>query len=817
LKKVLLFFLLVVAETLFAQKIVIFDKITNEPISSVTASNIINSTHCVSDIDGVLDLNIFNNHETVFFNHINYEEFYVIKSKILETKKVYLIPKSNSLNEVFLSASKKEVQRSRIAQEITILSSKDITKSTPQTAADMLANIPGIKVQKSQFGGGSPVLRGMEANRILLVVDGVRMNNAIYRKGHLQNSISISPNMLEKTEVIFGPSSVMYGSDALGGVIHYFTKKPKTNDIFRVIPSFLTRYNTVNSEFTTHVAFELQSKKIASFTSFSYSKFGDLKMGKNRNHGFENWGLQPLISNNTETHYNESSIVNPDPEKQKNVGFKQYDFLQKIVIPLSKKTDLNFNIQYSKSTDIDRFDKLTQLKNNDLKYAEWHYGPQKRFLVSTQIGVMPEKKWLDNGTITIAYQNIKESRVQRKFNSLKRYSRFEDVDVFSLNGDFEVPISTKNKRTISYGTEFTFNKVNSSSKGEKLHVVGNNLVGYEDEFIVQTRYPDGGSRYTSSAFYIDYRQDISKLETLNTGIRVSNTTLQAKWNDETYITLLDNDIVINNTAATATIGYVFKPRSSVQFNAVISSGFRSPNIDDIGKIREKNGFVTVPNVNLKPEQAYNSEITFIKYLNSKKTNISFTAYYTLLNKYITRDLFELNGNSTIEYDGETVTTIANVNKGTANVFGGTFSFNGKISKYFYGKASATYTKGKALDTGDPLSSIPPIFGVFEIGYKKNNFDTSFNLRFNGKKKYKDYNLIEGIDNVEQTPFNLNTNEYDLGNPSWKTFNFNAIYTLNNKINLMLNIDNILDEHYKEFASSISAPGRSFSFTILSKF
>ena len=84
----------------------------------------------------------------------------------------------------------------------------------------MLSYIPGVKVQKTQFGGGSPVLRGMEANRILLVVDGVRMNNAIYRKGHLQNSITVSPSMLDKTEVLFGPSSVIYGSDALGGVIH---------------------------------------------------------------------------------------------------------------------------------------------------------------------------------------------------------------------------------------------------------------------------------------------------------------------------------------------------------------------------------------------------------------------------------------------------------------------------------------------------------------------------------------------------------------------------------------------------------------------
>ena len=81
-----------------------------------------------------------------------------------------------------------------------------------------------VEVQKSQFGGGSPNIRGFEANKILLTLDGVRLNNAIYRSGHLQNIISIDESVLEDVAVIFGPSSVLYGSDALGGTIHMKTK-----------------------------------------------------------------------------------------------------------------------------------------------------------------------------------------------------------------------------------------------------------------------------------------------------------------------------------------------------------------------------------------------------------------------------------------------------------------------------------------------------------------------------------------------------------------------------------------------------------------
>ena len=107
------------------------------------------------------------------------------------------------------------------------------------------------------MGGGSPVIRGMESNRVMLVIDGVRMNNAIYRKGHLQNAITVSPNQLDKTEVVFGPSSVIYGSDALGGVIHYYTKTPKISKKTKVNSSFFNRYSSINNEITNNASVEI--------------------------------------------------------------------------------------------------------------------------------------------------------------------------------------------------------------------------------------------------------------------------------------------------------------------------------------------------------------------------------------------------------------------------------------------------------------------------------------------------------------------------------------------------------------------------------
>lgn len=816
-KLVNLVFLVLIGHFSFGQKCVVVDKDTEFPISNVQIINEDGTRNAVSDHNGIVDLSEFDEMELLTFTHVSYVEMELLKKQIRKDfTTVFMQYKTELLREVFVSATKEKEDRARIAEEFAVFSNKDIQNVVPQTSADMLSHIPGVKVQRTQFGGGSPVLRGMEANRILLVVDGVRMNNAIYRKGHLQNSITVAPNMLDKTEVLFGPSSVIYGSDALGGVIHYYTRRPEVSERTDVNLDVLMRYGTVNNENTVSAGIEFRLKNFASFTSVSHSKFGDLRMGDNRPHGFSEWGKQYQFSDNTTTYYNPSPVDNSNPNKQRNVGYEQTDFLQKFYIPLSDNSELDFNIQYSTSTDINRFDRLTELSDGELKFAEWYYGPQNRFMLSTQYRIKPGKKWMDNGTFTAAYQNIEESRVNRKFSDLDRNSRFEQVDVFSLNGDFTKDLDPEVHRNFGYGFELSHNDVESTSKGEVLEVSDNRVIGVQDTYVVQTRYPDGGSSYMSSAVYASYRQDIGKKSTLNTGLRLTNTVLRAKWVDTTYVKLPDMDIHLMNTAVTATVGYTYRPQDDWQLNGVLSSGFRSPNIDDIGKIREKNGDVTVPNADLEPEFAYNFEAGVLKYFDERRSYLGFATYYTLLNNYIIRAPYELNGSSTIIYDGEEANVVANVNNSNAYIVGGTLNFKGTLSNTWNTRASVTYTKGSAYDTKEPLSSIPPLFGNVEFNYAKNRIETGLNLIFNGRKRASDYNISEGIDNLEQTPF-LEEEDGYYGSPGWYTINYYMRLKTSKNIDLLINLDNLLDHHYKEFASAISAPGRNISFTVIGSF
>jgi hemoglobin/transferrin/lactoferrin receptor protein len=825
-KYIIFVFIVLIGGVTFGQEIKILDKKTGKKVKNVTIYNKSKTISLTTNNDGLADVSTFKNDEIIILSHISYAN-YRTKKSILRKQNftIYLNKQSEQLDEIVISVFKKEEKSKRIAEQIAVLSSKNIQKLSPQTSADLLAIIPGIKVQKSQFGGGSPVIRGMESNRVLLVVDGVRMNNAIYRKGHLQSSITIAPNLLDKIEVVFGPSSVIYGSDALGGVIHYYTKTPKLSENNEVKSQFFSRFSSINQEITTNVSAEVSFNNWASFTSISYSDFGELKAGKNRSHGFSDWGKVFYYSENVNGNYNENPTINSNPNLLRNTGYNQTDVLQKFFVPLSKNTDLKINLQYSTSSNIQRFDRLTEIRDitdvSSLKFAEWSYGPQKRLLISSQLLLNPDKNWLESGTITTAYQNLQESRIQRKFGSLDRSYREESVAVFSVNGDFSVPLTEDKTRTLSYGFEFAYNDVSSNAYGKTLNISNGEINGFSDDFKVQSRYPDGGSNYLSSSLYVGYKQDVNSKSTLNSGIRFTNTSLNAVWIDETFIQLSDNDISANNSAITATLGYVYKPNKNWQLNSVLSSGFRSPNIDDVGRVREKSGDVTVPNIHLKPEFAYNAEIGIQKYFNDRKFRLSANVFYTLLDNYIIRDRFTINGSDQVLFDGEYGNAVANQNRGNAFITGYTISYLGKLSNAWNTSGFITYTKGRTYDSEEPMSSIPPLFGQFEVNYKRNKIEVGAALRFNSKKDIEDFNFTEGIDNHDLTPIvdanAANNEDIYFGTPSWMTIGVNGRYSVTENFSVQARLDNLFDEHYIEFASGISSPGRNLSVSFVANF
>ena len=659
----------------------------------------------------------------------------------------------------------------------------------PTNTADLLQNSGNILVQKSQGGGGSPIIRGFEANKVLLMIDGVRMNNAIYRSGHLQSSLTIDNAILDHTEIIFGPSSSLYGSDALGGVIHFHTRDPKISgsDTMLFEGSSFVRYQS-NASRSANFNFSMSRNKWGLLSSFTGKRIEDNVMGSNRPHGYSDWGLHPEYVDRVNG--KDTVLQNSNLNLQLFSGYSQFDFLEKFIYEASDKLTLTINFQYSTSTNINRYDKLTEYRNGNLRWAEWHYGPQNRLLALFKADVAPSGKWANSGTFALSYQRIDEDRISRAFGSDFREYQNEDVHVLSFNADFN-KLFTK-ARMIFYGVEAQHNVVYSSAFERSIF---NN-----EEVAAQTRYPDY-STYLNSGAYLEYKQKFKNGATFSAGMRYSLVAANSEFRDTSFVNLPFNTVNFLTSAPSGHLGIVFKPDSNTFIKPLITTGFRSPNIDDYGKVFENNGNTVVPNDNIKPEYAFGAELNVERSFFKKLFVVSGAVYGTYLYNAIVRRDFQLNGQDSIFYNGEMTKIQANVNTDEAFLWGVSTNLKVNFTENLNFMYTYNFTKGTDLNSNQPLAHVAPQFGKIAFTYAGDKLNTSLYSYYNFRKKLSNYG--GSVDNLDLTP-----NEE--GTPPWWTLNFRVSYTFLDHFTAQFAVENILDVHYRQFASGISAPGRNFT-------
>ncbi len=706
-----------------------------------------------------------------------------------------LYPNAFSLNEIVISSSRFQEKKRDVSRKIEQISARDIAQWNQTSTADVLAMSGQVAVQKSQLGGGSPIIRGFEANKVLLVIDGVTMNNAIYRGGHLQNSITIDPSILEKAELVFGPGTVVYGSDAMGGVMHFVTKDPKFSASERttVHARGFMRYHSAANGFTGHVSAEISGKSWASFTAVSYSKLSDLRQGSVRSTAYPDFGKRMWYVERINDA--DSMVTNPDPNVQVGSGYSQIDVLQKLKFQGKKKGEHLINLQLSTSTDVPRYDRLTQLQNGLPRFAEWYYGPQFRSLVSYKWNKATARVWYDKLQIQASAQWIEESRIDRRYQNTVKNHRMEEVQVYNITLDAEKRI---NKQELRYGLNVGINLVNSTAFTEDIvtHVVSS----------LDTRYPDGGSSTAQAAAYLSHAWEINEQWVLNDGIRLNWTYLQADFMSKSFFDFPFNQVKQQNNAINGQIGIVFMPRESWRFTLNGGSAFRSPNIDDLAKVFETvPGKVILPNEFLRPEFAYTTDLT-VSYRWNHRLRLCGTAYATWIDNIITVLPSSFNGSDSILYEGNMNRVYSSQNANSGTVLGVEGKVEVAFSKHWQFVGTINYTYGRVqTETGEqPLDHIPPVFGKAELTYTKRKFGAAIVSQFNGWKYLKSYSS-SGEDNLQfATPD---------GMPSWHVFTARVQYRLNRYIQLQASCENILDRNYRTFASNISAPGRNFLITL----
>ncbi|MDQ3278512.1 MAG: TonB-dependent receptor [Bacteroidota bacterium] len=707
-----------------------------------------------------------------------------------------------NLDEVIIYSGKFAERKKNIAQKVDVITARQIAQTNAQNTGDLLINTGNVFVQKSQQGGSSPVLRGFEASRVLLVIDGIRMNNAIYRAGHLQNVITVDQNSLERVEVLYGPASTLYGSDALGGVILLRTKSPKfsTSDGLFTTGSAFVRYSTANDEKTAHSDISIGGKKFAWLQAYNYSNFGDLRMGSHYPGKYPDFGRRSQYI--APINGVDSVVTNRDDRVQRFSGYRQWDITQKFAYRQTDRITHSLNVQHSNSSNVPRYDRLQDVRNGTLRYADWYYGPQTRYLGAYEFNTTAAG-FFDEVRANANFQQIEESRHQREYRRYDRLdNRLERLKVwgFLLDGR-----KLWNKSELTVGADAQLNNVTSTAFRQNIQTGAASPL--------DSRYPNGENKMN----YIGvYAQHLLKLAggkiIINDGVRLQAVSLRSTIRDNSFFNFPFTKIEHDNVAVTGNLGVVYLPSESSRLTASLSSGFRAPNVDDVARIFESNTAsrqLIVPNPNIGPEYTYNADLGFTHTIRNIRVEV--TGFYTWFRNAIALSPFRFQEQDSITYNGTRVKVYANQNVNKAHLFGFNANVTADFAQHFRFYSTLTYTRGRLLPengTEVPLDHIPPVYGKTSLSFTAPVFSAELYTLYNGWKRIKDYNP-SGEDNAQYA-----TPE---GTPSWLTLNLKTTVPLHKQLQLQVGVENILDRNYRYFASGFSAPGRNVVVALRSSF
>ncbi|MFH1121147.1 MAG: TonB-dependent receptor [Bacteroidota bacterium] len=783
-----------------AQKVTVIDDITGQVLTNVTIFNKSKNFTATTNMKGQADISKAGVSDSLFFRHLGYITMSYTPGMLKELKHIVIMKALNlSLDAVVISANRWEQGESEIPQKVERITMKQTSLLNPQTSADLLGSSGKIFIQKSQQGGGSPMIRGFSTNRLLYVIDGVRMNTAIFRSGNLQNVISLDPYTTEKTEILFGPGSVIYGSDAIGGVMSFQTLTPQfsRNGESFISGNAATRYSTANNEKTAHFNVNIGWDKWASVTSISTYDFDDLRMGS---HGPDEY-LRPFYVQRVDSV--DMVVTNSDPRVQRPSGYSQINMMQKLRYSPSEKWDIQYGFHYSETSEYSRYDRHIRYKKGLPRYGEWSYGPQKWLMNNLNINHAGNNRLYDQFTIRLAQQSFEESRIDRDINKDERHIRIEEVDAYSANFDFNKALSEKHR--LFYGLEAVTNDVTSKGIDEDIST-GVSVPG-------PARYPK--ATWASYAAYLSYQMKVSEKFMVLAGVRYNQYKLDAIF-DTTFYAFPYTKADMNNGALTGSFGFVFRPTETFAINLNASTGFRSPNVDDAGKVFDSEpGSVVIPNPDLNAEYAYNAELGLAKVFGDV-LKIDLTGYYTVLQNALVRRDFTLNGADSILYDGTMSKVQAIQNAAVAKVYGIQAGVDVKLPGGFGFSTDYNYQIGEEeLDdkTTSPSRHAPPAFGVSRLTYSAHSLSMQLYAVYSGEKKFED------LPQEEQGKTEIYAIDDD-GNPwspGWYTLNFKAMYEITENFEVSAGLENLTDQRYRPYSSGIVAPGRNFILSLRARF
>lgn len=636
------------------------------------------------------------------------------------------------LDEVIVTATRKSDLVKDLPYSIILFKRKDAEKQLSRTLPESLNGLAGIFIQKTNHGGGSPFVRGLTGNQTLLMVDGIRLNNSLFRYGPNQYLTLIDNLLVEKVEVVKGTGSVQFGSDAMTGVVNVMTHNPEFSNISRLKGLITSRFTGFGMEKTIRPELSFSSKKIAFVGGVSNKNFGDLRGGQKT--GF-----------------------------QRPSGYKEFAWDLKANIDLGADWLLTASYQNLVQNNVPVYHKYI-LENFAINNAD----PLSRGFGYIKLKKDFNSRLFNKLVAFVSTQIIEEHRSSRKNGS--QVLRLEDDKAATISGGLDIYSNISSIWSSNSGVEIYADKINS--KRVDFDISTNQGISKRG------LYPDGAT-YKNGALYSLHHLKFNRLK-IEAGGRYNYYSIGINEVSLGKISIKPNALVFQ-----AGIGYKISDVFNVFTN--VSSGYRAPNIDDMGTLGIVDFRYEIPSYDLKPEKSLNQEAG-LKW-NSKKISGTFSVFNTSLSNLISRIK---TGAAMNGYD---VYTKLNVEKGF--IKGWELQNLLYATKYLSFHVSATSLYGQSITKNEPLRRIPPFNGQVGLQYRKDIYRIGFILDLAAAQR----RLAQGDKDDSRIQAG--------GTPGYKTLNIYGGID-HKKFGLNIYLNNIFNADYRTHGSGINGIGRSIS-------
>ncbi|APF18626.1 outer membrane insertion C-terminal signal protein [Caldithrix abyssi DSM 13497] len=696
------------------------------------------------------------------FNHISYQPLrigpIVVTDSLLVLNPIILKENLHAQQPLVVTATRIQTPLPLLPMAVDRLDREQLMNTLANTSAGALKNEPGVFIQKTSHGGGSAIIRGLSSSRILILLDGIRLNNSLYRTGNHQYLNTVDLFSLQAVEIVYGPASVQYGSDALGGVINLISRDFSDTAAGYGV-GIIGRFASADRSSMFHGQARWQGKTIALQAGYSYKDFGDLRYGQEK--------LPDALRNSF------------PGTVQKPTAYLARDYQFKLQWKATSFTNLVFAWQKSLQTHVPRFDKYAYNQ-----YNRWLYHPQARSLFYTRLVQKTNHPLLNEISATFSYQVQQEGReIQKEAITSLTIENDQATTkgiTLQINGGYA-------SHKISYGVDFYHDLIGSS------RWVYDSLTDRKEKKTI-ARYPDGAV-YQSLGIFVQDKFTVSERLSILWGGRCARHATEFALNDSLF-----GDQRLTFKALTFNAGLNYRFSQALHGYVNIGQGFRAPNLSDLSKFGQSKGqIIEIPNPDLKPERLI-SYMAGLKFRTSH-TRFTMNGYYNLISGLIESAPDIYQASDVLIIDGYSYEVRSKQNIGRGYIYGMELALQRQVIDRWTAGFQLTYTRGQNQTRNEPIGGIPPPFAKFFVRYEL----AALMLEMNLKAAQRQTRLSEDDRQDPRIPAE--------GTPAWNTVNFQLQRKVGKWLQVQVAIENIFDVGYRIHGSGVNAPGRNFIFSL----